>query len=88
MLVSARNLNAIFIVERSTGEIVWRHRDGLDFQHEAQMVPRGVVGDGLIVVFNNGYHNLNAYRRSEIRAIHPIDGGEVQIGRAPCRERV
>jgi hypothetical protein len=83
VLVSARNLNAIFIVERSTGEIVWRHEDGLDFQHEAQMVPRGVVGDGLIVVFNNGYHNVNAYRRSEILAIHPIDGSLVWSYSAP-----
>jgi len=74
ILVSARNLNAIFIIDRSTGEIVWKHSEGLDFQHEAQMVPKGVLGAGSIVVFNNGYHNVNAYRRSEIRVIHPIDG--------------
>ncbi len=74
ILISARNLNAIFIVERSTGEIVWKHLEGLDFQHEAQMVPLGVLGGGLIVVFNNGYHNVNDYRRSEIRAIQPVDG--------------
>ena len=83
VLVSARNLNAIFIVERSTGEIVWRHEEGLDFQHEAQMVPGGVLGDGLILVFNNGYHNVNAYRRSEVRAIHPIDGSVVWSYSAP-----
>ena len=73
ILVSARNLNAIFIVERSTGEIVWKHLEGLDFQHEAQMVPNGIPGQGLVVVFNNGFHNLNAYRRSEIRAIDPVE---------------
>ena len=74
ILVSARNLNTIFIIERSTGEIVWKHGEGLDFQHEAQMVPKGVLGNGLIAVFNNGRHNVNAYRRSEVRAIQPIDG--------------
>jgi len=74
ILVSARNLNAVFIVEKTTGEIVWQHDDGLDFQHEAQMVPEGVLGNGLVMVFNNGYHNVNAYRRSEIRAIQPVDG--------------
>ncbi len=74
ILVSARNLNTIFIVEKRSGEIVWMHTDGLDFQHEAQMVPKGVLGAGLVVFFNNGYHDLNAYRRSEIRVIHPIDG--------------
>jgi len=74
ILLSARNLDAVFVVDRSTGDIVWQHEDGLDFQHEALMVPPGVVGAGLIVVFNNGYHNRNAYRRSEIRAIDPSDG--------------
>jgi hypothetical protein len=74
ILISARNLNAIFIVDKRRGEIVWKHTDGLDFQHEAQMVPRGVLGAGLIVFFNNGYHNLNSYRRSEIRVIDPIEG--------------
>lgn len=74
ILVSARNLNAIFIIERSSGEIVWIHREGLDFQHEAQMVPKGVLGAGLVVFFNNGYHDLNAYRQSEIRVIDPVDG--------------
>lgn len=74
ILVSARNLNAIFIIEKSSGNIVWTHSEGLDFQHEALMVPNGVLGSGLIVFFNNGYHDLNAYRRSEIRVIHPMDG--------------
>lgn len=74
ILISARNLNAIFIVEKSSGEIVWTHSDGLDFQHEARMVPKGVLGAGLVVFFNNGYHDLNAYRQSEIRVIDPVDG--------------
>lgn len=74
ILISARNLNAIFIVDRSSGEIVWQHSAGLDYQHEAQMVPKDRLGEGLIVFFNNGYNNLNAYRRSEIRAIDPIGG--------------
>jgi hypothetical protein len=74
ILLSARNLDSIFIVDRGTGGIVWRHGDGLDWQHEAQMIPSGVVGEGLVVVFNNGTKNRNAYRRSEILVVHPIDG--------------
>ncbi len=74
ILISARNLNTVFIVDRSTGEIVWKHSDGLDYQHEAQMIPVGVLGEGLIVVFNNGTKDRNAYRRSEIRAIQPVKG--------------
>ena len=74
ILISARNLNTVFIVDKSTGEIVWKHSDGLDYQHEAQMIPDGTLGEGLIVFFNNGTKNRNAYRRSEIRAIHPVTG--------------
>jgi hypothetical protein len=74
ILVSARNLDAIFIVDRATGEIVWTHTDGLDFQHEAIMIPRGVVGEGHIIFFNNGTHDRNGYRQSEIRVIDPTDG--------------
>jgi hypothetical protein len=83
ILVSARNLNAIFIVEKSSGDIVWTYSEGLDFQHEAQMVPEGVLGEGLIVLFNNGYHNVNAYRRSEIRVIHPMNGRLIWSYSAP-----
>jgi hypothetical protein len=74
LLLSARNLDTVFVVERATGDIVWKHRDALDFQHEALMVPRGVLGAGLVVVFNNGTHDRNAYRRSQIRVVDPTDG--------------
>ena len=40
ILVSARNLNAIFIIDKTSGEVVWRYSDGLDYQHEAIMVER------------------------------------------------
>ena len=83
ILVSARHLNSIFIIDRATGEICWKFGDGLDYQHEAAMVPEGVVGEGLVVVFNNGYHNLNHYRQSEIRAIRPNDGRLVWSYSAP-----
>ena len=74
ILVSARNLDAVFIVDRRTGKIVWKHLDALDHQHEAQMIPKGVVGEGFVVIFNNGLKDRNAYRRTEIRVIDPTDG--------------
>lgn len=73
ILVSARNLDAAFIIDRATGEIVWKLREALDHQHEAQMIPRGVLGEGLIVIFNNGLRDINAYRRTEIRVVDPTD---------------
>jgi len=72
ILVSARNLNTIFVIEKESGEIVWQFSDGLDHQHEAVMVGDGAVGEGLIMVFNNGLDNLYAYRQSRIQAIDPV----------------
>jgi len=83
ILVSARNLNTVFVIDKATGDIVWKFSDGLDYQHEAQMLPKGMLGDGFIVLFNNGYHNVNAYRRSEILVIQPIDGRVLWTYSAP-----
>jgi hypothetical protein len=77
ILVSARHLNTIFIIDRNSDEVVWKYDAGLDYQHEATMVPRGEPGDGQIVVFNNGRNNLNGYRRSLVQAIEPTSG-EIQ----------
>jgi hypothetical protein len=83
ILISARNLNAVFVIDRKTDGIVWKYEKDLDFQHEAQMVPKGLPGNGLVVLFNNGFHNLNDYRRSEIRAIDPVSGELVWSYSAP-----
>jgi len=71
ILVSARNMNMIFIIDKSSGEVVWSHSEGLDYQHEAIMVEKGLEGAGLITIFNNGLNNLYGYRRSRVQAIHP-----------------
>jgi outer membrane protein assembly factor BamB len=72
ILVSARTLNTIFIVDRSSGEIVWTYSKDFDGQHEAVMLERPLRGAGLIMVFNNGLSNLNGYRRSFVEAINPV----------------
>jgi hypothetical protein len=74
ILVSARHLNTVFVIDKRSGQIVWQLDKGLDYQHEASMWPRGEAGDGQIVLFNNGRHNLNAYRRSLVQAIDPTAG--------------
>ncbi len=74
LLVSARNLDTVFIIDRASGEVVWRYRDGLDRQHEALMVPEGRLGAGLILVFDNGLRNRYAYRRSTVLAVQPATG--------------
>jgi hypothetical protein len=72
ILVSARNLNTIFVIDKSSGEVVWRYSERLDFQHEAIMVAEGLSGEGLITVFNNGFNDVFDYRQSHVQAIDPI----------------
>jgi hypothetical protein len=74
ILVSARHLDAIFIVDKRTGEVVWHYTGNLDRQHEASMIPMGVPGEGRILVFNNGRNGRNGYRRSLIQTIDPASG--------------
>ena len=72
ILVSARNLSTIFIIDKATGDIVWQWSKGLDHQHEALMVERGSLGAGLVMVFNNGLEDLHAYRRTLVQAVDPV----------------
>ena len=58
ILISARNMNMIFVIDKQSGDVVWTHTEGLDYQHEAIMVEKGLAGAGLITVFNNGLNNL------------------------------
>lgn len=74
ILVSARHLNSVFIVDRRSGDVVWQHSQGFDYQHEATMVGKDEPGAGRILVFNNGRHDLNGYRRTLIQAIDPTTG--------------
>jgi len=72
ILVSGRNLDTIFIVDRVTGDVVWTYTNGLDRQHEAVMVSEDVIDAGLILVFNNGLEDRYAYRTSAVQAIDPV----------------
>ncbi len=74
ILVSARHLNAIFIIDKTSGQVVWQYNGDLDYQHEATMVAKGEPGEGQILVFNNGRHDRNGYRRSLIQSIEPSTG--------------
>ena len=72
LLVSARNLDLVFLVDRATGEVVWHYEDGLDLQHEAIMIPRGFPGHPRVLVFNNGFRNRYHYRQSQVFEIEPL----------------
>lgn len=71
ILVSARTINTIFIIDRGTGEVVWQYTGDLDYQHEASMISMGDRQEGMILLFNNGFHSRDRYRRSIVQAIDP-----------------
>jgi len=66
IIVDARSANIIWIIERATGDIVWKVGPDYGFfhperklgqiigQHHAHMIPRGLPGEGNILVFDNG----------------------------------
>ncbi len=66
IIMDAREANIIFIISKETGKVVWKV--GPDYsgdrpesklgwiigQHHAHMIPRGLSGEGNILVFDNG----------------------------------
>ena len=71
ILLSARQLDRVFVIDKTTGEVVWSYSEGLDYQHEAAMTESGTPGAGNILIFNNGYHNRFSNRRSSVIEIDP-----------------
>lgn len=74
ILVSARHLNSIFIIDKSSGAVVWQYTGNLIYQHEATMVPKGEPDEGRILVFNNGRRDEAGVRLSLIQSIEPVSG--------------
>ena len=77
LLVSPRNLGFIFIIDKETGDIVWRYSGdyggGLAGQHSPQMIEKGIPGEGNIVVFDNGTPPLRNLGRAGITYVLEID---------------
>lgn len=83
LLLSARNLNAIFLVDRESGEVVWHFTEDLDRQHEALMNGPGLPGPGLVQLFNNRSRSFGGDRQSEVLEIDPRDGAIRRRYRSP-----
>ena len=57
LMISQRQTNLVFIIERATGDIVWSIDEtvlGNVGQHHARMIPAGLPGAGNILLFDNG----------------------------------
>ncbi len=77
ILVSARNLSTVLVIDRETGDVVWMFSRGLDNQHEASMIASDEPGEGTILLFDNGLEDLHRYRRSRVLAVDPISGAAI-----------
>lgn len=71
LLVSARNLDMVFVIDRETKEVVWEYAHELDRQHEAVMIPPTLPNAGNIQLFDNGSENRFRYRASRVIEIDP-----------------
>jgi len=75
LLISARNLSTIFVIDRESGAVTWEYGADqgaeLDLQHEALMIEAGQPGAGNITLFDNGYRNRRRYRSTEILEVDP-----------------
>jgi len=57
VIISYRNLNTFIVVDKSTGQIVWKSgpNDNLTIgQHNVHMIQQGLQGAGHILAFDNG----------------------------------
>ncbi|MEA2693391.1 MAG: hypothetical protein QOJ16_2778 [Acidobacteriota bacterium] len=83
LLLSARNLNTIFVVERPSGKVVWSFTEGLDRQHEALMNGPDLPGPGRIAVFNNRLGSFWGDHQSELLELEPRAGTVAWSYRSP-----
>ena len=79
ILLAARNMSTIFIIDRQTGEVVWQYsgdyKGGLSGVHEPQMIQPGLPGAGNILIFDNG--RKKHVGQSFVLEIEPVNRGLV-----------
>ncbi|HUS47642.1 MAG TPA: arylsulfotransferase family protein [Phycisphaerae bacterium] len=58
VMISPRNLDTVYIIDRDTGRITWSYEGdyfgGLSGQHEPHMIEKHLPGAGNILIFDNG----------------------------------
>lgn len=74
LLVSARNLNMLFVLDRASGDVVWSYRGTLDRQHEALMTGLDAPSPGAILVLDNRPASYFGDHRSAVLEIDPQSG--------------
>ncbi len=63
ILVNARNIDTMYIVDRQTKKVVWEgthnYKGGMAHSHEPEMIEKGLPGAGNILIFDNGLFPRN-----------------------------
>ncbi|MFH1417209.1 MAG: arylsulfotransferase family protein [Planctomycetota bacterium] len=63
ILVNARNIDTMYIVDKQTKKVVWEgthtYKGGMAHSHEPEMIEKGLPGAGNILVFDNGLFPRN-----------------------------
>jgi len=58
VMISPRSLDTVYLIDRANGEVVWSYTGdymgGLSGQHEPHMIPKGLPGEGNVLIFDNG----------------------------------
>ncbi|RMG39781.1 MAG: hypothetical protein D6719_12510 [Candidatus Dadabacteria bacterium] len=78
VLVMPRNFWQMYIIDRNSGEIVWKYRGtyrgGLSAAHDPKMIPEGYPGAGNIIVLDNGAGLREGQNESMVLEINPSNG--------------
>nr|MBC8235956.1 aryl-sulfate sulfotransferase [bacterium] len=58
VMISPRSLDTVYLIDGDTKEVVWEYTGnyfgGLSGQHEPHMIPKGLPGEGNVLIFDNG----------------------------------
>jgi len=85
ILVSMRNMNEVIVIDRKTGDIVYRWGNAINYragdtadrklyvQHDARWIGEGMPGAGNIMIFNNGRGRGDTSYSTIEEIIPPLD---------------
>jgi len=86
VLVSARQLDVVQLIDTDTGQIVWEYtgdyKGGMSGQHDSHMIEKGIPGAGNVLIFDNGsspYKNLAHAGCSYVIEVEPPTGKVVWV---------
>ncbi len=71
LLVSSREMNLVFVIDKQTRNLTWTFGADLDKQHEPLMIGPESPAAGNILVFNNRYRSFYGDRQSSLLEIDP-----------------